>query len=207
MFSLMPKEDVFFALFEKSAANAHQCAQELAAFFEIYEDLERRRLRVKELEHVGDQVTHEIIETLNQRFITPFDREDIHELACRLDDILDRIDTAVDRVCLYKIARLMDEAKQFARCLVRSTELIQEMLPLLRKGSSADEVRRRVREIHQLEREADAIERSALEKLFENATDAIHVIKWKSVIEVLESATDKCEDVANVIEGIVLKNA
>jgi len=207
VFSIIPKDNVFFDLFEKASANAHRCAQELYEFFDRYDDLEGRMRRVKELEHVGDELTHDVIERLNQTFITPLDREDIHEFVCRLDDILDRIDTAVDRVCLFKLAKPMEEAKQFARCLVRSTELIHEMMPLLRKGRSSDEVRLRVREVHRLESEADTIERQALLHLFEGTTDPILVIKWKNVIEVLESATDRCEDVANVIEGIVLKNA
>lgn len=207
MFSLLPKEDVFFQLFERAAANAQACALALQEFLERFDDLEGRMRSVKELEHVGDELTHEIIERLNQTFITPLDREDIHELASRLDDVLDRIDTAVDRTCLYKIRSPLEESKQLARVLVRQTKIIQELIPLLRHSRSPDEVRSKVREIHRLESEADAIERQALVNLFENAADPIHVIKWKNVIEVLESATDKCEDVANVIEGIVLKNA
>jgi hypothetical protein len=207
MFSLIPKDDVFFDLFEKASANCHRAARELHDFFDRYDDLEGRMRRIKELEHVGDELTHEVIERLNQTFITPLDREDIHEFVCRLDDILDRIDTAVDRVCLYKLPKPMEETRQFARCLVRSTELIHEMMSLLRRLRSANEVRLKVREVHRLESEADGIERQALLHLFEGGNDALLVIKWKNVIEVLESATDKCEDVANVIEGIVLKNA
>jgi hypothetical protein len=193
MFSLIPKDDVFFDLFEKASANCHRAARELHDFFDRYDDLEGRMRRIKELEHVGDELTHEVIERLNQTFITPLDREDIHEFVCRLDDILDRIDTAVDRVCLYKLPKPM--------------ELIHEMMSLLRRLRSANEVRLKVREVHRLESEADGIERQALLHLFEGGNDALLVIKWKNVIEVLESATDKCEDVANVIEGIVLKNA
>ena len=207
MFSLLPKEEVFFDLFEKAAANAHACTVELVEFFERYDDLDARMRRVKEFEHIGDELTHEVIDRLNSSFITPLDREDIHEFVCRLDDILDRVDTAVDRVCLFRLDRPMEEARQLARCLERSTALIQEMIPLLRNMRSPEEVRVRVREVHRLESEADAIERSALVRLFENQPDPIRVIKWKNVIEVLESATDKCEDVSNVIEGIVLKNA
>lgn len=208
MFSLLPKEAVFFDLFEKAAANAHQCTLALAELLDRFDDLEGRMRRVKELEHIGDEITHEVIDRLNQTFITPLDREDIHELACRIDDILDRVDTAVDRICLFKVAKPLEESKQMARCLVRSTALICEMMPALRNMSaSPEEMRLKVREIHRLESEADALERSALAHLFENTPDPIHVIKWKNIIEVLESATDKCEDVANVIEGIVLKNA
>lgn len=207
MFNLIPKDEGFFVLFEKAADNAHQCTLALLEFLERFDDLEGRMRRIKELEHIGDELTHETIERLNKSFITPIDREDIHELVCRIDDILDRIDTAVDRICLFKVSAPMEEAKQLARCLVRSTELIREMLPELRDVRDPDEVRRRVREVHRIESEADTIERQALLRLFENNPDPIHVIKWKNIIEVLESATDKCEDVSNVIEGIVLKNA
>ena len=207
MFSLLPKDDVFFDLFEKAALNSHQCALALVELFEKFDNLEARARRVKEFEHIGDELTHEVIDRLNSSFITPLDREDIHEFVCRLDDIVDRIDTAVDRVCLFKFERPMEEARQLARCLERSTALIGEMIPLLRNMRSPEEVRVRVREVHRLESEADGIERQALMRLFENNPDPIHVIKWKNIIEVLESATDKCEDVSNVIEGIVLKNA
>jgi predicted phosphate transport protein (TIGR00153 family) len=207
VFSLLPKDDVFFDLFEKAALNSHQCALALVELFEKFDNLEARARRVKEFEHIGDELTHEVIDRLNSSFITPLDREDIHEFVCRLDDIVDRIDTAVDRVCLFKFDRPMEEARQLARCLERSTALIGEMIPLLRNMRSPEEVRVRVREVHRLESEADGIERQALVRLFENNPDPIHVIKWKNIIEVLESATDKCEDVSNVIEGIVLKNA
>ena len=207
MFSLLPKDDVFFDLFEKAALNSHQCALALVELFEKFDNLEARARRVKEFEHIGDELTHEVIDRLNSSFITPLDREDIHEFVCRLDDIVDRIDTAVDRVCVFKFERPMEEARQLARCLERSTALIGEMIPLLRNMRSPEEVRVRVREVHRLESEADGIERQALMRLFENNPDPIHVIKWKNIIEVLESATDKCEDVSNVIEGIVLKNA
>ena len=206
MFNLIPKEAVFFDLFERAADNAHECTKALVEFLERFDDLPERMRRVKDLEHVGDELTHETIERLNQTFITPLDREDIHELVCRIDDILDRVDTAVDRFCLFELKEPMEESKDLARCLVRSTALIKEMMPYLRNMKNADEVRQKVREIHRLENEADRIERQALSRLFANNPDPIHVIKWKNIIEVLESATDRCEDVANVIEGIVLKN-
>jgi len=206
VFNLIPKEEAFFDLFEKAVENAHQCTLALQEFLERYDELERRMRHIKELEHIGDELTHETIDRLNKTFITPIDREDIHDLVCRVDDILDRIDTAVDRICLFKLDKPMEESKQLARCLVRSTALIKEMMPYLRDMKGATEVRQRVREVHRPESEADTIERQALVRLFENNPDPIHVIKWKNIIEVLESATDKCEDVANVIEGIVLKN-
>jgi hypothetical protein len=206
MFNLLPKEPVFFQLFEKAAANAHECTQALVEFLDRFDDLPNRARHIKELEHVGDELTHDMITRLNQSFITPLDREDIHELACRVDDVLDLVDTAADRIVLFKIQKPIDEAKQLSQCLVRSTALIREMMPYLRNMKDADSVRQRVREVHRLESEADRIERQALAHLFEKNPDPIHVIKWTSIIEALESATDRCEDVANVIEGIVLKN-
>jgi predicted phosphate transport protein (TIGR00153 family) len=206
MFNLIPKEAVFFDLFEKAAANAHECTQALVEFLERFDQLPDRARRIKDLEHVGDELTHETIERLNKTFITPLDREDIHELVCRVDDILDLVDTAVDRIVLFKLQKPLDETKQLAQCLVRSTALIREMMPFLRNLKDADVVRQRVREVHRLESEADRIERQALATLFENSSDPMNVIKWMNIIETLESATDRCEDVANVIEGIVLKN-
>jgi predicted phosphate transport protein (TIGR00153 family) len=206
MFSLIPKERVFFDLFEKAAANAHVCAKELVEFFDKFDNLPDRMRRIKELEHRGDELTHETIERLNKTFVTPLDREDIHELVCRIDDILDRVDTAVDRVCLFKIKTPMEDAKQMAHCIANSTALIVDMISHLRDMREPEEIRRKVLEVHRLENEADRIERHALADLFENQPDAVHIIKWKNIIEVLESANDKCEDVANIIEGIVLKN-
>ena len=206
MFNLIPKEAAFFDLFEKAAANAHAGTLSLVEFLERFDDLPERARRIKELEHVGDELTHETIDRLNKTFITPIDREDIHELVGRVDDILDLIDTAADRICLFKIERPIDEAKELARCLVRQTELLREMMPYLRNMKNADAVRQKVREVHRLESEADRIEHKALAALFETSPDPMNVIKWKNIIEILEAATDRCEDVANVIEGIVLKN-
>jgi hypothetical protein len=207
MFNIIPKETVFFDLFEKAAGNAHACTQSLVEFLERFDQLGERARKVKDLEHVGDELTHETIERLNKTFITPIDREDIHELVCRVDDVLDLIDTAVDRIVLFKIEQPIQPSKDLAQCLVRATALIRDMMPLLRNMKDADVVRQKVREVHRLESEADRIERTALASLFEHGEDPTFIIKWMSVIETLETATDRCEDVANVIEGIVLKNA
>ena len=206
MFNVIPKERLFFDLFEKAAGNAHACTSALVEFLERFDDLPGRARRIKDLEHVGDELTHELIERLNQTFITPIDREDIHELACRVDDVLDLVDTAVDRIVLFKVERPIGASRELAQCLVRSTELIRDMMPLLRNMKDVDVVRQKVREVHRLENEADRIERVALASLFENGEDPKFIIKWMSIIETLETATDRCEDVANVIEGILLKN-
>jgi len=206
MFQIIPKETAFFDLFEQAADNAHACTTALVEFLERFDDLSNRAHKIKELEHVGDELTHSTIERLNQTFITPIDREDIHELICRVDDILDLVDTAVDRIVLFKIEKPIPPSKELADCLVRSTALIRDMMPLMRNMKDADVVRQKVREVHRLENEADRIERRALASLFEGGEDPTYIIKWMSIIETLETATDRCEDVANVIEGIVLKN-
>ncbi len=206
MFNFIPKEQVFFDLFEKAAGNAHECTGALVEFLERFDDLGGRARKVKDLEHIGDELTHETIERLNQTFITPLDREDIHELIGRVDDILDLVDTAVDRIVLFKIDKPIQPAKDLAQCLVRSTALIRDMMPMLRNMKGVDVVRQKAREVHRLENEADRIEQVALASLFENGEDPKYIIKWMNIIEMLETATDRCEDVANVIEGIVLKN-
>ncbi len=207
MFQLIPKEQAFFDLFEKAAQNAHEATQALVELLERFDDPPRHARRIKEFEHVGDELTHQIIERLNRTFITPLDREDIHELACRMDDVLDLVDTAADRLVLFKIQKPIDDSRQLGECLVRATALLCGLMPLLRHTGNTDLVRQRVLEVHRLESEADRIERHALAALCENSADPMTAIKWIQIIEALESATDRCEDVANVIEGIVLKNA
>lgn len=210
MFSLMPKETVFFDLFEKSAANVEKGAQKLLELFGSFGDLPYRAQEIKEIEHAGDKLTHEMIERMNKTFITPLDREDIHELACRLDDVLDLMDTATARMALYKVKEPMPDAVALARVLVAATKVIRETMPLLRtinKKASVDALLAACVEIHTRENEGDRIEQHALASLFENGLDPISVIKWKDIFQDLEAATDRCEDVANAIESIVLKNA
>ncbi len=210
MFNLLPKEQVFFDLFEKSAANVHLGAQKLLELMLDFKELPSRAQAIKDVEHEGDRLTHEMIERMNKTFITPLDREDIHELACRLDDILDLVDTAVARITLYKIAEPTPDAVALARILERATAVIKEAMPRLRRLSSkvaSDSLLQCCVEIHTQENEGDRIEQRALATLFENGHDPIFVIKWKDVYQDLEAATDRCEDVANAMEAIVLKNA
>jgi predicted phosphate transport protein (TIGR00153 family) len=206
MFRLVPTEMVFFDLFERAAQNARAGAEALLELLERWDDLESRAKRIKDIEHAGDELTHEVIERLNRTFITPLDREDIHEIAVRLDDIVDLIDTAVSRIILFKIKTPIEPAKGLARCLVHATRIICEMMPAMRNMKNADRVRQMCRDVHTQENEGDKIEHLALAALFDPANDAFYVIKWKNIIEELEEATDRCEDVANAIEGIVLKN-
>ncbi|HLF92755.1 MAG TPA: DUF47 domain-containing protein [Planctomycetota bacterium] len=207
MFSLIPKEQVFFDLFEQAAKNVHDGAVALAELLENFKDTTEKAKKIKDIEHAGDKITHTTIEKLNKTFITPLDREDIHELICRLDDILDLIDTATSRMVLYKIEKPTDDAKALAKVLVHATKIITELVPQLRNLKHTDALIQQCIAVHTQENEGDRIEQHALAALFENGQDPVLIIKWKDIYEDLESATDRCEDVANVVEGIVLKNA
>src|SRR5882672_308114 len=207
MFSLVPKEMVFFDLFEEAGRNAHQGALALADLFDRFENVAEKVKKIKDIEHAGDKITHATIEKLNQTFITPIDREDIHELISRIDDVIDLIDTAAARVYLYKIDKPTEDAKALAQVLVNATKIITELLPKMRNLKLTSSLLQQCIEIHTQENEGDRIEQHALASLFENGHDPIFIIKWKDIYDELEPATDRCEDVANVIEGIVLKNA
>jgi predicted phosphate transport protein (TIGR00153 family) len=206
MFSLLPRETVFFDLFEEAARNAHVGALALQDLLNDFCNVPEKVKKIKDIEHAGDKITHTTIEKLNQTFITPIDREDIHELICRIDDILDLIDTAVSRIVLYKIEKPTDDAKALAKVLVHATKIITELVPQLRNLKQTDALIQQCIAVHTQENEGDRIEQHALAALFENGHDPTTIIKWKDIYEDLEAATDRCEDVANVIEGIVLKN-
>lgn len=209
MFSLLPKEEVFFDLFERSAENVHKGTVKLVELMESFRDIPARAQEIKDIEHEGDRLTHEMIERVNRTFITPLEREDIHELACRLDDILDLVDTAVNRMMLYKFKEPTADAVSLARCLEMATAYIRDAMPKLRHLDDRRSVEGLLKccvDVHTQENEGDRIEQHALASLFENGQDPIFVIKWKDIYQDLEAATDRCEDVANVMEAIVLKH-
>src|SRR6266536_2612549 len=160
--------------------------------------------RIKAFEHRGDEMTHSILRKLNQTFITPFDREDIHRLTSSLDDVLDLINSAADRVTMYKITDPPPAVRQLSKLILRQCEELGRAVSHLQKNG---DVLSRCVEIKRFENEADAASREAIGKLFEHEKDPINLIKIKELIEVLETATDKAEDVANVLETVVLKNA
>jgi uncharacterized protein Yka (UPF0111/DUF47 family) len=207
MFGFLPREEVFFDLFEQAARNVHDGALALVDLLENFVDVPQKAKKVKDIEHAGDKITHTTIERLNKTFITPIDREDIHDLICRIDDILDLIDTAVSRLMLYKIEKPTDDAKALGKVLVHATKIITELVPQMRNLKKTDALIQQCIAIHTQENEGDRIEQHALASLFENGHDPVLIIKWKDIYEDLEAATDRCEDVANVVEGIVLKNA
>jgi Phosphate transport regulator (distant homolog of PhoU) len=204
---LFPKNEDFFKYFRESAANALEAAKFLESVLQNDGLDEASLKKLEEFEHRGDRITHDTIERLNRTFITPFDREDIHQLASSLDDIVDFIFAASEAMVLYKINPIPEPIKDFAKLLA---VIIAEVLRAIERLSNLKHPQMILAiciEINRLENEADNIHRRALANLFEKEKDPISIIKIKDILEDLETATDKCEDVANVIEGIVLKNA
>ena len=204
MVRLVPKETKFFGMFAEMSGNVTDGARLLLEILKDFQNLETRLQKLQEIEHRGDDMTHAIITKLNQTFITPFDREDIHHLATTLDDVLDYVHAAGERLTTYKITQRSPQATRLAELIVRQTEQITKAISLLDKH---DTVLDYCVEINRLENEADSIAREAIGKLFEEEKDPIALIKMKELYEVLEMATDKAEDVANVIETVVLKSA
>ena len=204
MVRIIPRETKFFDLFADVAANLTDGARLLAEVLEEGSNIEVRIDKLKELEHKGDDFTHAIMTKLNQTFITPFDREDIHRLASAMDDVLDFLNAAGQRLVLYKIRNIPSAAADLARVAVRQSEELNKALALLEKPKGLLD---HCVEVNRLEDEADRICREAIARLFEQEKDAIQLIKIKELFEVLELATDKAEDAANVLEAVVLKSA
>jgi predicted phosphate transport protein (TIGR00153 family) len=204
MFRLIPREEKFFDMFEAAAQNIHRGAYLLKEMMEQYRDPEKQAYAIMEVEHQGDTITHDIIHKLNQTFITPIDREDIYALSSALDDVLDLIESVSDRMVMYKIKEPTETAKRLAGIIFKSAEEIVKGVGLLK---ALGDVSPYCIEINRLENEADRVSRDAVAHLFESVRDPIQVLKWKELYEHLEEATDRCEDVANILENIVLKNS
>lgn len=204
MVRIIPRETKFFELFENMASNVTEGARVLHQILQTFENVEAGVQRIKEIEHRGDDMTHAVMTKLNQTFITPFDREDIHRLASSLDDVLDFVNAAGQRLVLYKIRRATSPAAELAGLIVRQSEELTKAVSLLEKNKHVLE---HCVEINRLEDEADSVCRQAIANLFENEKDPIELIKMKELYEVLEMATDKAEDAANVLEAVVLKSA
>jgi predicted phosphate transport protein (TIGR00153 family) len=204
MIRLIPRTTKFFEMFSDMANNLTDGARLLKAILQDMKDVASRVEQLKTIEHRGDELTHDILTKLNQTFITPFDREDIHKLASSLDDVLDYVHAAGERLVMYKITEITPSAPQLADVIVRQGEQLCQAVSHLEKKNN---VLQYCVEINRLENEADRIAQVALGKLFETETNPIALIKKKELYEVLETATDKAEDAANVIESVVVKSA
>lgn len=206
-FPFMPREEKFFGLFEESAHNMVKAAQGLKKMTDSWEDIEERVSEITELEHQGDTITHQIMEQLHRTFITPFDREDIALLAHSLDDVVDFIHAAADAMFLYKVNSPGQKAKELADIIVQAATEVEKAMPRLRHRAELKQVLPYCVEINRLENIADRVYRSAIAELFDDTTDVAQIIKWREIYEHMETATDRCEDVANVLEGVALKHA
>jgi predicted phosphate transport protein (TIGR00153 family) len=201
---LIPREERFFDMFVDDAANVLAGARILESFFRSYDERERIAAQLQELEHRGDQISHEIGRKLEETFVTPFDREDIHALISRLDDVLDLIEEVADTCILYHITEPTEVASQQAEIIVKQCVELREALTKLRHFRGLEQ---HWIEIHRLENEGDKIVRHAIADLFNDGDNPLEIIKWKDVYDLLERAIDACEDTANVIERIVVKHA
>jgi predicted phosphate transport protein (TIGR00153 family) len=204
MFNFVPHKEKFFDLFKESAQNALAGAQALQEMLDNYEHPQESWKKLKDLEHEGDRITHRTIRSLNQTFLTPIDAEDIHALTTALDNVMDAIEAAAARMVLFRIEQPTPEAKELCEIIVTSTEQLVKAVSHMPRLDDIDEY---CIEINRLENAADDIYRKAIGQLFENGTSPMDVIKWLDIYEILESATDRCEDVANTLETIGLKNS
>ena len=201
---LIPREERFYDLFAEDAANVLGAARLFEAMVRTFDAPEERAREIRDAEHRGDEISHDIGHRLERTFVTPFDREDIHALISALDDVLDYIEECADTLILYRVEAPTAVAVQQASIVVRQCEQLHDALSHLRgfKGLEAYWI-----EVHRLENEGDQLARKAIADLFSGGMDAVEVIKWKDIYGLLEATIDKCEDVANIIERITIKHA
>jgi predicted phosphate transport protein (TIGR00153 family) len=204
---LMPREGKFFDLFNAHAERIAEGGRELAQMIGTFTELEAHAQRIDAAERAADKITHETIALLHKTFITPFDRDQIHQLITTMDDILDLIQDVAESIALYDLRKVTPEAKQLAEICQMCCERVRTTIALLTDVKRADAILRCCEEIDRLESDADRVQRSALSKLFREENDLKQVMKLRVVYDLLETITDRCEDVANVVEGIVLENS
>ena len=204
---LMPREGKFFDLFNAHADRIVEGSRELAKMIGTFDDLEAHAQRIDAAERAADKITHETITLLHKTFITPFDREQIHALITTMDDILDLIQDVAESVVLYDIRQITPEAKQLAEICQMCCERVKSAVSQLKNIKDSDAIMKTCQEIDRLESDADRVMRAAMSKLFRDEADVKQLIKLRTIYDLLESITDRCEDVANVVEGIVLENS
>ena len=206
---LKPREMIFFDLLESAAANTYQASQLFDLEIRSGDPVRFAELRrqMKDLEHIGDDLTREIMDRLNHTFVTPIDREDIMQLAHAIDDVVDKIHAICERLILYRISHVMPAVTEMSSLIVEGSGELLHLIRFLRNMSNQKEIQDRIRRVHTLENKADSIYHAALAQIFEDPKDAIELIKWKELLEQIEDATDKIELVAKVIGSTVMKNA
>ena len=211
LFDFLKKEDGnFFQWFEDAANNAHQAAlalRDLCYNFKGPQDAAEAVSRLHDFEHRGDEIGHRIYEQLHKTFVTPLDREDIIQLYSAIDDVTDYVHSAGDMMAVYKVHSIPPIAQQLSECIVGCTEEVAKAVHHLRRRSELSMILPSVIQINSLENQADSLLRAGLVELFDNPTDLIHVIKWRDIYSEMEQATDKAEDIADVLRGLTIKNA
>jgi len=206
-FLLTPRDTKFYDLFEQDTRNLVVSAEKLVDLFDNYENVEVKVKQLKDLERQGDIITHEIIARLHRTFVTPIDREDIALLANTLDDVMDFIEAAGRTAFLYGITQPTERARELASIVAKVAYKLDEVMPSLRRRNQFQWILEQCVEINSLENEADDVHHAALAELFHDCTDPCQIIKWREIYQHMEDATDRGEDVANALEGIVLKHA
>ncbi|NLL89603.1 MAG: DUF47 domain-containing protein [Dehalococcoidales bacterium] len=205
--SFIPRENKFFDLFTQSASNMSKAALALEDLLKNWENVDYKISYITELEHEGDSLTHQIAGLLYRTFVTPFDREDIAQLSHVMDDVTDFIHAAAELIHVYKIDSSTQRANELSEIIVQAVAEVEKAVKCLSSRSELKKVIEHCVEINRLENKADAIYRAALGELFEDSNDTKYILKWREIYDHMESATDRCEDVANVLEGVALKNA
>lgn len=204
-FSLLPKENVFYELLDKLAIKAKDSVKLFKILIESWDGSNVNIQPLIDIEHECDDIVHEIMVKLNKTFITPIDREDIHLLAKKIDDLVDVIQALSKRMVLFQIQKVTDDLKKMTVILENSIEIVATVVQKIRNLKNPNELFDLCIQIHTLENEGDRVFEKALAKIFQNAIDPLYVIKWKEIYESLERAIDKCEDISDVIWGIVVK--
>ena len=206
---LLPKDDKFFTYLEESAQNLVKAADVLKKLSASKNAAERKKLtsQMHDLEHDGDGVTHKIFSELNSTFVTPIDREDIHQLASSLDDIMDHMDGSAGRFILYKLQKWPKDMVKLVDILEKSINELKRGVSLLRDVQQTEQLQAVFQKVNEYENDADDVFEQAIAELFEREKNPVQIIKLKEIYVGLETATDKCEDVANVLEGIVIKHS
>jgi uncharacterized protein len=209
-FRLIPQDERFFDLFNRSASNTLEGARILHDLMTNYVDVDRKARHLKDIEHTGDEITHEVFGALHRTFVTPIDREDISHLASALDDVIDWIEEVARRVRLYRIDQPTQIACQFSKVILEQAELIAHGVPLLEERRNAEALERATQEIHRLENEADDLLAEAIATLYDGVNEVpqlIRAMRWNDIYQLLEDTTDKAEEVATVLSNITLKHA
>jgi hypothetical protein len=203
----LPKETSFFDFFEQHASLTVEGTKEFLSLVSTGANIETKAKRISDIEHETDVITHRCVEALHKTFITPFDRDNIHRLITRMDDVMDFVEAASERIALYELSVMTADVRDLADVLYRAAQQVEGATKGLRNLKDPQSILKQCIDINRLENESDQILRRAVARLFKEEKDPIMVIKWKEIYENLENAADRCEDVANIIEGVILEHS